>query len=516
LALLILCLFCSLAGSCEYFNLSLDQAAEHAPDSNPPVTPPPPGTTVAKRGTITYESLWEALEAARLDHSGAPVDEITLVQSILLPEPGAPTTPVNYTGGYPIGATHTRLKAEPGASLKIQRKSGADEFTGSLFIVNSSSAELNLGSGTGDGSELIIDGNKDNVTAASPLVNVSSGTLNIGIGAILQNNHNTGDGGAIHNTGNINIDGGTIRNNLSGYQGGGIDTWSGTITMNSGTIADNAITNTSAGRGGQVNLGSGSFTMTGGTIGGTAVPSADNAHEGGGVYANGAFSMSGGEIRNNSAVSGKGVYYAGGNFTITGSAKINTNNDVYLGLFGSLVNSIKIPGPISTAYPVAIVTPADYTTGTVLLALAGGTTADLSDGAAKMRVTSNGGNTYYIDADGKLADAAILGEGSISITFSGLPQDEATNLTGIPGSALSWAAGTLNVTVPTANFPGAGYLWYKDGMALADNGTTITGATAAALQISAKEFSLTTHELTVKITTASSVVYSKTLTFEVE
>jgi hypothetical protein len=107
----------------------------------------------------------------------------------------------------------------------------------------------------------------------------------------------------------------------------------------------------------------------------------------------------------------------------------------------------------------------------------------------------------------------IRGQGTIAVHFTGAPQDETTSLVsvGITDNKVSWLTDSLTLTAPTTGiFSGASYQWYKDG-------TTITDATTNTLIISAKEFSIApNHRLTVKITTTGGVVYSKTLTFEVE
>jgi hypothetical protein len=114
--------------------------------------------------------------------------------------------------------------------------------------------------------------------------------------------------------------------------------------------------------------------------------------------------------------------------------------------------------------------------------------------------------------------------GRITVNFTGKPEDETTALTGHTGAA-SWIDKTIiSVSVPAANFPGADFRWYKDGQALTDNGPTfgvggctIFGAETSSLEISAREFSIArNHELTVMIRMSAEVVYSKTLTFEVQ
>jgi hypothetical protein len=107
-----------------------------------------------------------------------------------------------------------------------------------------------------------------------------------------------------------------------------------------------------------------------------------------------------------------------------------------------------------------------------------------------------------------------LGQGTITVHFTGAPQDETTPLWGMgTGNVINWLTDSLTLTAPTTGiFSGASYQWYKDG-------TIISGETASTLTILAQQFSIApSHELTVKITTAAphSVVYSKTITFEVE
>lgn len=116
-------------------------------------------------------------------------------------------------------------------------------------------------------------------------------------------------------------------------------------------------------------------------------------------------------------------------------------------------------------------------------------------------ITVTGNTTVY-------ARWLLIGQGSIGAGFSGLPQDETTNLTGT-SNYLSWTSGTLSISVPTANFPGASYQWYLDNVLL-------SGATAATLSKPGSDFTPGRHDVTVRITTADNRAYSKTLRFTVE
>ena len=97
--------------------------------------------------------------------------------------------------------------------------------------------------------------------------------------------------------------------------------------------------------------------------------------------------------------------------------------------------------------------------------------------------------------------------GSISITFSG-PQDETRDLEGT-SETLSWTTGTLNLSVPSANFPGATYQWYLGSAAL-------SGATSSSLSKPGSDFTLGRREVTIRILMPNNRGYSKTLRFTVE
>jgi uncharacterized repeat protein (TIGR02543 family) len=105
------------------------------------------------------------------------------------------------------------------------------------------------------------------------------------------------------------------------------------------------------------------------------------------------------------------------------------------------------------------------------------------------------------------AQWVLLGQGSLEVTFSGLPQDESTGFTGTVNT-LSWRTGTLNIGVPAASFPEASFQWYLDG-------SPLDGATAEAISKQGSDFTPGRHDVTVRITTADNKVYSKTIRFTV-
>ncbi|MDR3283694.1 MAG: formylglycine-generating enzyme family protein, partial [Treponema sp.] len=129
----------------------------------------------------------------------------------------------------------------------------------------------------------------------------------------------------------------------------------------------------------------------------------------GGVYfgSTGTFTMSGGTMSGNTATSAAGgVYYGsnGGAFTMSGSAVIAQNNDVYLPNTKQItINGTLTPSGSEYAakltpqtYPAATETVNALTVGT------GGTAAQLQAAALKFTVTPSGTTNYYVDADGKI------------------------------------------------------------------------------------------------------------------
>ncbi|GHV80917.1 hypothetical protein AGMMS49944_27080 [Spirochaetia bacterium] len=134
--------------------------------------------------------------------------------------------------------------------------------------------------------------------------------------------------------------------------------------------------------------------------------------------------------------------------------------------------------------------------------------------------------TYTVTAaDGSTQPYLVTVTLQSHVIFTGTPQDETTALgkevTPGTGGSIAWLTDSLTITAPTTGVFSSAiyYRWYKDGAALSHNGTTIKiTESGSKLEISAREFSIArNHELTVMIRTAGppSVVYSKTLTFEV-
>ena len=199
---------------------------------------------------------------------------------------------------------------------------------------------FNVSSGTlilrGNGNNnLTIDGNKSTYTASSggsSLVKVNGGIFNMSDGAVLQNSSTATNGGAVYmSSGTFNMNGGNITSNTATIDGGGVYvTNSGTFTMSgSSTISDNT------------------------------------ASYGGGVYTGGTFNMTGGIISgNNAAFVAGGVYLRSSIFNISGSAKVDADNDIrlYSGTFITVTGAL-----VSTDVGAKNITPAFTVNGTVLV-----------------------------------------------------------------------------------------------------------------------------------------------------
>ncbi len=155
-----------------------------------------------------------------------------------------------------------------------QGASGSYGDKSALFYISGGTLTLN---------DITIDGNQ--VNAMGPAVYITSGTVNMEDGAVIQNNYNmnagtTGvyAGGGIYCGGTLNINGGIIRNckttgeidsNAYAHAGGGIYL-KGTCSMTSGSITGNSASN-----GGGIYLASNGakLTVSGGTISGNKINS---------------------------------------------------------------------------------------------------------------------------------------------------------------------------------------------------------------------------------------------------
>ena len=223
------------------------------------------------------------------------------------------------------------------------------------------------------------------------------------------------DGGVYIYKAAFTLKAGTVSNNTADRDGGGVKLVGGTFTMEGGVIEGNTITGTTtasgAGRAGGVKIVAATMNMKGGEI------KNNTAKNGGGGVSlglsgadNAVLNMSGGTISGNTltnpAGTGKGVEFFTGSTThsgttyytimkMSGSAKVDTNNDVYV----NDSRMITVDGALTGTAPAARLTPKTYAAGRQVL-----------DGSAvgsvynKFEVTpqSTPPTTWSVGSDGKL------------------------------------------------------------------------------------------------------------------
>ena len=175
------------------------------------------------------------------------------------------------------------------------------------------------------------------------------------------------DGGGIYieQSASFTMKGGEISNNKSensnsivAYGGGVYVKGQAGGTSASFTLENGTIKNNTAYFGGGVVLNNGGiFNMQGGTI------EENHATDGGGVGVQGIMKMAGGTISGNTASGkGKGVYVSSNQqrvMEMSGSAKIDTDNDVYLDGMSSSNAKITVDGSLSNNPAARITVPDD-------------------------------------------------------------------------------------------------------------------------------------------------------------
>ena len=231
-------------------------------------------------------------------------------------------------------------------------------------------------------------------------------------------NDDSGGGGVYTFMGRLTMTGCTITGNKADTNGGGLNV-EGTIT----NITNCTFTGNTAKNGGGIYTEKkestpASVTISGGTIGGTDTDKANKATgtgsdgNGGGIYVGEDCTVTlqnhgftGCTITGNTAQRGGGVYVNGKTFTMSGNAKIEADNDVYL----KIGKTITVNGTLSNN-PAARITPESYRATTVLK---GAITTGSPQNYTKFTVTPDGSPmTWSIDSSGTLtvtvADATQL------------------------------------------------------------------------------------------------------------
>ncbi|MDR2480870.1 MAG: hypothetical protein LBD07_01065 [Spirochaetaceae bacterium] len=283
---------------------------------------------------LAYADLRDAFAMA--DGTSAAPDVITVLSDIDM----AAESNISI-----LAAKHIKLVSATGPARVLKRAGN----TGDLFTVN---GQLVLENIIVDGGAVWVGGanppfpafgvSNTGITVSARLIHVSGSSAKLTLlnGAILQNNANTGNGGAVLlESGAEAVIGGTgaeIRYNQASSGGG--------IAMASST----------------------KLTLTNGSI-----------------------------HNNNAGSDGGGVYMGGGSLTMSGSARVAGNNDVYL----ANGKTITIDRTLTAAVPVATITPAEYNTGISVLS---GVTNQITGNYLRLAVTPSDGTAWYIDSSGCL------------------------------------------------------------------------------------------------------------------
>ena len=217
------------------------------------------------------------------------------------------------------------------------------------------------------------------------------------------------------NTGTVTMSGGEVSNNTASEKsGGGVAVLHGTFTMSNGKVSGNTAKETGGGiYGMNFNSAKGEITVSGGEISGNTANIAGTL-AGGGIRSSYKLTVSGGTIKTNKTtkpsgwgggisvseeftflggtvvgntcpgggtVQGTGIHVWNCSVKMSGSAKVDTNNDIYL----STNIKITVSAPLTGTDPVARITPETYNTSTQVLTA--GTGVTLANETYKFAVT---------------------------------------------------------------------------------------------------------------------------------
>ena len=334
--------------------------------------------------------------------------------------PSAAPPNVTISGGT-IGGT---------AALDANKasKSGTDDGSGGGIWINNGTLILK------DNAEVI--GNTAQKNGGGIALD-KGGTLTLSSGKISGNTAQKYGGGICigtdantnDNTGTVTMSGGEVSNNTASEKsGGGVVVLHGTFTMSNGKVSGNTAKETGGGiYGMNFNSAKGEITVSGGEISGNTANIAGtlagggirSAYKltvsggtiktnkttkpsgwGGGISVSGEFTFLGGTVVGNTCpgggtVQGTGIHVWNCSVKMSGSAKVDTNNDIYLS------DNIKITviAPLTGTDPVARITPETYNTSTKVL---DGTPALLNSEHGKFTVTPKSGHNWSVDSNGKL------------------------------------------------------------------------------------------------------------------
>ena len=268
----------------------------------------------------------------------------------------------------------------------------------------------------------------------------SKSTFTMGGGTISENtaknndsNSPNGDGGgvSINSYGDFEMTGGTISKNTAVYGAGVHVNDGGVFTMDdTSIIRENIASGSDNSGGGGIHLFDGTFTMNGGTVSGNKAEGNTIDSGGGGIYiySGNTFTMTGGTFTENNAGRGKGAFLCKkdgnpGNLCMSGTAKFESNNDVYLYVTpAGDMPTITVTGALTAKAPVATITPSDYTEDKQVLSVNPGIT--MNDTLCNLfSITPDNGTkwkiSYNSSSKGILKKDDVSTKGGISVTLSG-------------------------------------------------------------------------------------------------
>ena len=411
-------------------------------------------TTVIPSGSNAWKTLKEAIEASTVEDGDEFVIQGAITATSATGDHGAISVTKKITvkgaGSTPTLDADTRSRiftVENGGKLTLEKltlKNGkadgtqdADKCGGGILVkegckaklknctVKKCQAEENGGAIYSEG-ELTLedsiiggasasDGNKAKngggifLTGSDAACTMTGGKISYNEARRTDSERPDGGGIYIEQSASFTMKSGEISNNKSensnsivAYGGGVYVKGQAGGTSASFTLENGTIKNNTAYFGGGVVLNNGGiFNMQGGTIEG------NHATNGGGVGVQGIMKMAGGTISGNTASGhGKGVYVSTSQRVIemSGSAKIDTDNDVYLDGMSQNNAKITVDGTLNPLGGIAArITPKNYSETPPVQVLTGAVGSNYTKFAVTPDVKEEGiAQTWTIDSAGKL------------------------------------------------------------------------------------------------------------------
>ena len=325
------------------------------------------GCTLTIQGNVNIKDNMANVDGGGIYTGGTvTVDQCTITGNETNEGNGGGVCAVRVSGGDPCTVTLTRctIGGSTAGDGNTAAASGGGIYTEG-GTVTMSGGEIKGNNAANSGGGIALD---------------KSGTLTLSGGKITGNNAKDGSGICIgtrantdDNTGTVTMTGGEVSNNTATDYGGGVAVLHGSFTMSNGKVSGNTATKAGGGIYGlNDSKAKGEITVSGGEISGNTA-NMSGSLAGGGIYSGYKLTVSSGEIKNNSAPNGRGGGIAlshSGTFDFTGgtvsgntvgntsgsegqgiyvslfksgraymkmsgSAKVDANNDVFLGKKGS-------------------------------------------------------------------------------------------------------------------------------------------------------------------------------------